>query len=164
MNKIKVIIISGIPGTGKTSLAKIIEKKSNFKILNIKKIIKENNLNEFYDKSRKCYVVDLKKLNKILIKYILNSKFNLIIDSHLAHFLPKKYASLCIITKCDLKILKKRLIKRKYNLLKIKENIESEIFNVCLNEAHKLKHNIIVIDTTKGVKDLNIRKIISFCK
>ena len=159
----KVIIISGTPGTGKSSLAKLIEKKTNFKTLDFKKILKENKLNETYDAKRKCYVVNIKKLNKILVQIIKNFKNNLIIDSHLGHFFPKKYANLCIITKCNLRELKKRLIKRKYNKLKIKENLECEIFNVCLTESQKLGHNILIIDTTKGVKDLNIKKIISLC-
>ena len=157
----KVIVISGTPGTGKSTLAKLISKKSNFKLLDIKKFIKDNKLNESYDKIRRCYIIDVKKFIKILINEIKKINKNLIIDSHLGHFLPRKFVSLCIITKCDLKVLKKRLLKRKYNKLKIKENLESEIFNVCLNEAKKLKHNILVIDTTYKLKDLNIKKIIS---
>ena len=160
----KTIIISGTPGTGKSTLAKLISQKTNFKILNFKKILEENKLNENYDSKRKCYVVDTKKLNKTLIKIIKNSKNPLIIESHLSHFLPRKYVNLCIITKCDLIILKKRLVKRKYDSFKIKENLEAEIFNVCLDEAKRLKHNILVIDTTKGVKDINLKDIISMCK
>ena len=162
--KIKVIVISGTPGTGKTNLAKQIAKKSDFKYLNIKKIIKKYNLHEYFDKKRKCLVVDTNKLNKILIDLIKNSKYNLVIDSHLSHFLPRKYVSLCIITKCNLKILRKRLIKRKYNKLKIKENLESEIFNICLNEEKELGNNILVIDTTKRIKNLNINSLISLSK
>ncbi len=156
----KIIIISGTPGTGKTKLAKLISKKTNFKHIELNKKIKQNKIYDSYDKKRKCYVVDIKKLNKFLINFINNSKENLILDSHLSHFLPRKYVGLCIITKCDLKLLRKRLITRKYNSLKIKENLESEIFNVCLNEAKKLGHNIIVIDTTKGVNNLNIKRLI----
>ena len=160
----KTIIISGTPGTGKSTLAKLISQKTDFKILDFKKILRENKLNENYDFKRKCYMVDTKKLDKTLIKIIKNSKNPLIIESHLSHFLPRKYVNLCIITKCDLIILKKRLVKRKYDSFKIKENLEAEIFNVCLDEAKRLKHNILVIDTTKGVKDINLKDIISMCK
>ena len=130
MLQYKTIVISGTPGTGKSSLAKLIAGKTNFKVLNFKNILKENKLNENYDSKRKCYVIDIKKLNNVLIKLIKNSKNNLIIDSHLGHFLPKKYVNLCIITKCDLKLLKKRLMKRKYNSLKIKE-IFCIIYKLC---------------------------------
>ena len=43
--------------------------------------------------------------------------------------------------------LKKRLERRKYNKLKIQENLECEIFDVCLNEARELKHKIKIIYT-----------------
>ena len=160
----KTIVISGTPGTGKSTLAKLISKKINFKILDFKKILEENKLNENYDFKRKCYMVDTKKLDKTLIKIIKNSKNPLIIESHLSHFLPRKYVNLCIITKCDLIILKKRLVKRKYDSFKIKENLEAEIFNVCLDEAKRLRHNILVVDTTKGVKNINLKDIIFMCK
>ena len=48
--------------------------------------------------------------------------------------------------------------------LKIKENLESEIFNVCLSEALQNKHNVIVIDTSKGVKHINIKQLLIFVK
>lgn len=157
MRKINVIVVSGVPCTGKTTLSKLIAKKFNFKCINVNKFIKENKLYNYFDRKRNCFVVDVKKLNKYLIKLIKKSKSNLIIDSHLAHYLPKNHVDLCIITKCNLKELKLRLNKRKYDKLKIKENLESEIFDVCLNEAKELGHNVLVVDTTKAVKDLNIK-------
>ncbi len=160
----KVIIVSGTPGTGKTKIAKLISKEIKYKYIDLNLLIKSRRLFDYFDKKRKSNVVDIKKLNRFIIKFIKKSKTNLVFDSHLSHFIPKKYVNLCIIAKCDIKKLKSRLIKRKYNKLKIKENIESEIFNVCLNEAKEIGHNIIVIDTTKGVKDINIKNLLQICK
>ncbi len=160
----KIIIVSGTPGTGKTRIAKLIARNSNYKYIDVNRLLKENKIYDSYDKKRKCFVVDIKKLNKLLIALIKKSRSNLILDSHLSHFLPKQYVNLCIITKCNLKILKSRLKKRRYNKLKIKENLESEIFNVCLNEALENNHNVIVIDTSKGVKHINIKQLLKFVK
>ena len=80
---------------------------------------------------------------------ISKSKKLLVIDSHLSHYLPKKYVKLCVVTKCDLKVLKKRLEKRKYSKGKVRENLDAEIFDVCLNEAKELGHKVKVVDTTK---------------
>ena len=85
----------------------------------------------------------------------------MIIDSHLSHHLPKKYVDLAIITKTELKILEKRLKKRRYNKDKIRENLDCEIFDICLNEAKEAKHKILVVDTTKGI---NISKIVKQIK
>ena len=160
----KTIIVSGTPCTGKTTLANKLAKKLDFKYIDVNKIIKKGNISEEYDKKRKSAVIDIKKLNKKLIEIInqykklsLKNKKSfkkikgLIIDSHLSHNLPQKYVDLCIITKCDLKELQKRLKKRKYNKDKIRENLEAEIFDICLNEAKENKHKIIAIDTTKGI-------------
>jgi adenylate kinase len=155
-----IIIVSGSVGTGKTTLSKKLAKKLNYKYINVVKLIKEKRLRESYDRKRKTYVVDVKKLNPILIKIIKVSK-NLVIDSHLSHYLPKKYANLCIITKCDLKILEKRLKKKEYNKEKIRENLDCEIFDICLNEATKAGHKILIVDTTKGI---NINKLIKKIK
>ena len=144
----KTIIVSGTPGTGKTELAKALSKKLKYKYLDVNKLIKENSLSDGYDKKKECEIVDTEKLSKFLIDFIKKSKQNLVVDSHLAHYLPKKYIDLCIITKCELKELKKRLEKRKYNKEKIRENLDSEIFEICLSEAIENGHTILIFDTT----------------
>ncbi len=156
----KVICVSGTPCTGKTTLAKRLAKQASYKYIDVNKLIKDNKLNESYDRKKKCYVVDVKKLNKILIGLIKEKDKNLVIDSHLSHHLPKKYVNLCIITKCDLKILEKRLIKRKYLKSKIRENLDCEIFDICLNEAKENKHKIKIVDTSKKIGPDNIKRLI----
>jgi adenylate kinase len=185
----KVIIITGSVGTGKTTLARKLAEKLNMNYLDVNKIIKKYNISEGYDKKRKTNIIDIKKLNKVLIKEIkeikiiinsnkkinselkktLKSKNNknkienlnkkivkgTIIDSHLSHYLPKSYVDLCIITKCELKVLEKRLMKRRYSKDKIRENLDAEIFDVCLNEAKENGHKVIVVNTTKGITGLN---------
>ena len=177
----KVICISGTPGTGKTFLSKKLAKRLNFYYIDINKVISKYKLSEGFDRKRRTKIIDINKLNKALIKEIntakkhINGKFNkkiqikptktkkypgIIIDSHLSHYLPKKYVDFCIITKCDIKELNKRLRKKNFNKEKIKENLEAEIFDICCSEARERKHKIITIDTTKGFNiDNIIRKL-----
>ena len=146
----KAIIVSGAPGTGKTTIAKKISKEKNYEYVDINDIIKENKLKDSYDKKRKSIIVDVKKLNKILIDLINKSKKPLVIDGHLSHCLPKEYVKTCFITKCDLKTLKQRLEKRKYSKAKIRENLDAEIFDTCRVEALENGHKVRVVDTTKS--------------
>ena len=160
----KVVIVSGVPGTGKTTVSKKLAKKLNFSYLDVNETIKKYKLSRGYDKKRKTNIVDVKKLNMALIKEInnfkntikKNSKNGIIIDSHLSHYLPKKYVNLCIITKCGLKELERRLKKKNYSKQKIRENLDAEIFDICLNEAKESRHKVIVINTTK---DININAV-----
>ena len=141
----KTIIVSGSVGCGKTRFAKKLALEKNYKYVNLTEFINKNKLFEKYDRKRDTYDVDVKKLNKALIKLIKYSKSNLVIDGHLSHYLPSRYVDLCYIVKCDLKELKKRLIKRKYSKLKIAENLEAEIFDSCYNEAVEIGHKVKVV-------------------
>ena len=151
----KVIIITGTPGTGKTTIAHIIEKMG-FQYIDVNKLIDKYSLCDKYDKERKCKTVNPNKLNKVLVKLISTSKKDLVIDSHLSHFLPKRHIDLCITTHCNLKELKHRLEQRGYDKKKVRENLDAEIFDLCTTEAEKLGHTIMAIDTSKKI---NVRKL-----
>lgn len=192
----KVIIVSGTPGTGKTTLSKKLAKNLNFYYIDVNKVIEKYDISEGYDKKRKTKIIDVNKLNKALIKEIKiyngknpiansnkkisiknknpiiksnnksskiinqKTKKGIVIDSHLSHHLPRKYVDMCIVVKCDLKELEKRLKKKKYSKSKVRENLDVEIFDVCLNEAKENKHKILVIGTTKDFSTNHIsRKI-----
>lgn len=142
-----IIVVTGSSGTGKTKIAKALAKRLKHKYLDVNELIKNKGLREKYLKRFDSYEVDIKKLNKVLVKLIKRSK-NLVIDSHLSHYLPNKYVDYCVVCKCDLRVLEKRLKIRKYSEVKIRENLNSEIFDVCLLEALERGHKVIVIDTS----------------
>ena len=121
-------------------------------------MLKKNKIYSKYNKKFDTYEVDVNKSNKFLLKIIKESKKSIVIDSHLSHYLPSSKVDYCFVTKCNLKTLKKRLEKRHYNKLKIRENMDAEIFDVCLFEAAKNNHNIIVVDTSKGLKGFKFSK------
>ncbi|MBI5393159.1 AAA family ATPase [Candidatus Woesearchaeota archaeon] len=159
----KVIIITGTPCTGKSTLAKELSKYLPAKLLDVNQVINKHKMKESYDKLRDTYIIDTKKLNKVLIGYITQEKkaktHYLIIESHLSHYLPSKYVSLCIITACDLKILQSRLKKRNYNQAKVRENLDAEIFEIIHHEAKQSHRKISRIDTTKGITLNSLNKI-----
>lgn len=146
----KAIIVTGSPSSGKTTIARKLARKHNYSYLNITSFIKKHRLSESYDMKRKCLVVDTKKLIPKLVKEISSSKKTLVIDGHLSHYLPKKYVKLCIVTTCSLKTLNKRMKKRRYSGEKIKENLQSEAFEMFITEAKENRHKIKIIDTSKA--------------
>jgi len=142
-----VIIVTGCPATGKTIIARKIAEKKKLRYIDVNQLIKDNKLYSYYSRKDRSYVVDVKKLNRFLIKLIKKDK-DVVLDSHLSHYLPNKYVDECIVTKCNLKELKKRLEKRKYPNKKIRDNLDCEIFDVCHIEALENKHKVRIIDTS----------------
>jgi adenylate kinase len=149
-----VIIVTGTPGTGKTELAKAVAKKLGYKYVDVNSVIDDLGLIESFDKERDTNVVDEKKLSKELVKMIKKGG-DFVIDSHMSHSVPSKYVDLCVVTKCELKELKKRLEKKGYKEPKVRENMDAEIFDICLNEAEEAGHKLLIVETSdKKPKEL----------
>lgn len=142
----KVIIITGTPAVGKSTLAKALVRKSKFQRLDLSRHYRQ--LATCYNRQKQCYEIDLEKLEKLVQEKLRESTKGLIVDSHIAHLLPRKSVDLCIVLTCsDLKKLQRRLQRRGYSRKKVQENLQAEIFRVCLEEAKG--HKVIVFDTAK---------------
>ena len=129
-----VIIITGTPGTGKSTYAQQLSEQLDRPVRNITGLLKQRNLDGEWDDNRNCFVVDVDKLSAIL-EDIAQAEPDSIIDGHLSHYLPPQHVERCIVTKCDLPELKQRLEERGYDEDKVRENLDCEIFDVCYHEA-----------------------------
>lgn len=142
----QLIVITGTPGVGKTTLAKELAKQLGWNRLDLHDHYSE--LASTFNKDKDCYDLDLKKV-VALVKRELKQD-NLILDSHIAHLLPKSLVAVCIVLTClNLKKLESRLKKRKYSKKKIRENLDAEIFQICLLEAQEKQKKVLVFDTSK---------------
>ncbi len=157
---IKRIIVTGSVGSGKTTFAKKLAKKLNYSYLDVNALINEHNeVVTNYDKKRKTKEINTAQLNKLLSPLLRKSQ-GIIVDSHLSHYLPASQVDLCIVCKCNLKEIKKRLKKRKYSPLKIRENLEAEIFDTCLVDALEKRHTVEIIFSDKNIEP-QIKKLLS---
>jgi len=147
-----IICISGTPGTGKTTLAKKLAERIKAKYIDGNSIVRKYSISEGYDKEKDCKIIDPRKFSKASQEECKDKTKTYILDSHLSHNLPKSKVNLCIICKYNLKKLEKRLKTRNYSKEKIRENLDAEIFEICLTEAQKKGHEIIVYN--KNLKEI----------
>ena len=150
-----IIAVTGTPGTGKTTISKELAKKLSADHIDLNKYVLEHNKYSTYDLSRNCPIITQKSLRNAVLSEIMPnyrktpSKW-IIIDSHMSHFLPTKAISFLIIVGCSkLKTLERRLKKRKYTEQKVRENLDSEIFEICKIEAIERHPSAMYVDSSK---------------
>ncbi len=142
-----IVAFSGTPGTGKTTLAQAFARKKAWEYMDLGQYAKSRGLYDSYDLSKRCYIIDTNRLNRDVLSSI-KPGVNMVIDSHLSHYLPSNVVKLCVITTCSvLKELERRLKARDYGPQKVRENLDAEIFKVCQIEATESGHKILVLDT-----------------
>jgi adenylate kinase len=134
-----IIAISGTPGTGKHTLADRLSRKIKYEVLD---------LNPFLTKGKKEEEVTLKKLNRVFQRH---KKDNLLVVSHLAHFIESKQINLLIVLRTEPMVLAKRLRGRRYSKEKIRDNVIFEAMNGTYEEALKMKRNVFQIDNTQNI-------------
>lgn len=139
-----IISISGTPKTGKTSVAKALAKKLNWRLISLNQLASEKNLYLGYDKARRSRIVDIKKLKWEVAK-ISKKERNLILDSHYSHDMP---CNVAIILRTNPGELRKRMEKAGWSRRKTEENVEAEIMEVVKGEALEKADKVLEIDTT----------------
>jgi adenylate kinase len=161
----KVIIISGTPGCGKTSVAKELSNLIGGRIISLNELATSDDFSFDFDEERKTTIVDFKIFLPVVLKKIkeikkINPSF-LIIESHFSDIIPNKYIDFAFVLRCNPDELEKRLKEKSYNPQKITENIQAEILGNCANYfiKKKTKKPLFEIDTTDFSIDSVARKI-----
>jgi adenylate kinase len=150
----QILIVSGTPGTGKTTISKNISNYIKANVISLNELAISENLIVKYDAKRETSVINNKKLISFLIELIEDYKKEdlefLIIESHFSDIVPEQYINFVIILRCDPDELYNRLKRRGYKREKIRENVQSEILGNCVNYFINKPLNIPIleIDTT----------------
>ena len=143
-----MIIISGTPGCGKTSISNILSTKENIKVISINYLLDNYDLNLGTDEVREYKIVDVDNMIPIVdeIKEKYEDK-TIIFEGHLAQDYPN--ADKVIVLRCNPLELEKRLNTRDWTDKKIHENIEAEILAICTQESYETYGDAVCeIDTT----------------
>ena len=136
------IAVTGVPGTGKTEISKLLSKKLEYRLVQINEFSEELDAFIGYDKKMKSKILDMDKLTKEIKKI----KEDFIVEGHTSHLFP---VDVIIVLRCNPKTLKKRL-KKKFpkNPQKVQVNLEAEILGVIGSESVMNSKKVYEIDTT----------------
>lgn len=133
----QVILISGTPCVGKTSIARHLTPRLDALYVNLTDLATHENLILGKDKERNTTIVDEVKMKRRINQIITKSdKQNVIIDGHYAvNVVPKKLVTRVFVLRRDPVELRKFMTNSNYSDRKLNENLASEILDVCLIDA-----------------------------
>lgn len=153
------ILIAGTPGVGKSSIAKRVSKLTGLKYVNISLFAISKKLIAEHDDEMDCEVIDEDKVIAKLKKKA--EKGGLLIEYHSCEFFPKEWFDKVYVIRASISVLHDRLVERDYSDSKRDENMECEIFQVCLEEAYETFGTEIVLELVNDDKK-HLKKNIKF--
>lgn len=127
----EVIIITGTPGTGKSTASQVLCSRHGFDVLRV---------NDFFEKEDTLESISEK------IKKAVKGGEKVVVEGHFAHLLGIE--GNCIVLRTHPHELKRRLEEKKYSEKKTRENLEAEALDVCLIESTQRYKAVYEIDTT----------------
>lgn len=143
------IVVTGVPGTGKTSVAKILAERLGYPLITVKDLTREK-------------YVDTRKLRLKTI-WTIKDMDDVILEGHL--FCETKLpVDLVIVLRTNPEELKKRLEPRNYPEKKIKENLMAEFVDYCLTKAEEKYDDVWQVDTTGRTAEETAERIIKAIK
>ncbi|KAI1290297.1 Adenylate kinase isoenzyme 6 [Halotydeus destructor] len=137
MPRLPNILIAGTPGTGKSTLvSKLLNNvklPAEYEHVDVNEFAKANGCLGEHDAVLDCDILDEDKL--IVALELTLEDGGKILDYHGADLFPEDLIDHVFVTRTDNSILYDRYTDRGYSELKVSNNIQSEIFQVILDEA-----------------------------
>ncbi len=155
--------VTGVPGTGKTVVARELSKRLKLEYFNVEDIIISQKLYREYDVERESYVIDVDRSIKWFEE---NNRNNAVYEGlALAYIATKKWIDKIIILRCNPYILEERLRRKGFSYSKIRENIASEILDIIPSEVYKNfgNSNTVQIDNSGDFK-VTLEKALKFVR
>lgn len=129
------IILCGTPGTGKSTLIERLKKDlPEFYFFNLSQFAIDNDCTSSYDHSLESHVIDEDKLLTKLEPILQEKQYSIVECIH-ADCLPTDQVDWVYVCRTENRKLYDRLKARKYNDVKLSNNLQAEIFQTIYDEA-----------------------------
>ena len=154
-----VILVTGTPSVGKTSVAHLLTSKLDALYLNLTDLAIRENLISGKDEERGSIIVDEIRMRCKIQEIIKNcDKKDIVIDGHYAvSVVPKKVVTHVFVLRRDPVELRKLMEQCGFSGRKLWENLASEILDVCLVDALNIhgERKVCELDVTgKSVEEV----------
>lgn len=164
MKKAVRLVITGNPGVGKHTSAKIVAKKLKAEIIDINKIALDKRT--VLEKTTKGIEVDTKKLGKVILDMLNkdNRRNNFVLVGHLAPYIVKPGSiDMVAVLRRSPQRLEETLLERKYPRDKVNENVSAEILGISLYDSIKAfgKRKVAEFDTTGKIPEQTAEEVIA---
>jgi adenylate kinase len=154
--KKRVILVTGTPATGKTTLAKSLAAALNAQYFNLTDLARKEHLTTSKDEQRDTDVIDEHKMRQKLKTLITNTQNDVVIDGHYAAaVVPKTQVTNVFVLRRNPKELRHAMEQRGYTPAKQDENLQAEILDVCLIESlqKQKRKTVCELDATAKTPD-----------
>jgi len=151
LKKGTAILVTGTPGTGKTTISHLFAKALQASYVNPTTLLTREGNDYTYDEDRRTRIVSPRRLQGALSALARRTDRGLVIDTHIAfRIVPPLRLERAIVLRCNPTVLERRLKRKHSSKHKISENLLAEILDICLCEAVREYgwHKISEIDTT----------------
>jgi len=134
----RIIVITGVPGTGKTRISEILAKRlGDADVIHATDLIKSKGLFSSRDRKDGAIIVKMKALERELARFAAASRSRyVIIEGHVLCDLKVRGAS-AIVLREHLPVLRRRLAARGYGREKMTANLVSEATDYCGAHAER---------------------------
>jgi adenylate kinase len=151
MSRLPNILITGTPGTGKTTTAQLIAERTGLRHINVGDIVKAKKCHEGKDEEFDSYILDEEKLCDELQEII--SLGGCLVDFHSPEIFPEDWFDLILVLRTSTEQLWDRLTIRGYNERKRDENMECEIMQVVLEAVRENFEAAPVVELSSNTVD-----------
>jgi len=155
-----VIVVSGVPGTGKSTVTARLAEILGWEKIDLSEVAIRHGLILQEDKERRTYVIDEDALRAWIRRKASNTP--LVIDSHYGEIVDDDLLLKLFVLRVHPKVLTERLLRRGWHPRKVAENVEAELLGVCTVNAleEHPREKVCEIDATNKTPNKVVEEIL----